>query len=156
MRCAVWIVFLASCGSTTKPDLSAVDDCAPGMPDRPCSISAMSPTRQGGLVSIGRRYEESKTRGMLVHDFTVRFTTEYEDVASFMVKQVGSPAIHTHEIPGLEFPGADATYDVWVTSDGTWALSRESMKLDWYSLPFVGDRSDKSIAAATEQPAPVS
>ncbi len=155
MNRIVWLIAVAvACRSAAKPDLSAIDDCAPGMSDRNCSISATSTaTRQGGLRSIKRRYEDAKAPGALVLDFMVWFSTNYDDVVTFMTKRVGTPPIHTHEIPTLA--RSAGTFDIWVSSDGTWVLSREDMKLDWYSLPFLGDRSDKNLERA-ERPAPTS
>jgi hypothetical protein len=151
----VWLISAAvACNSAAKPDLSAVEDCAPGMSDRQCSISATSTaTRQGGLKSIKRRYEDAKAPGSRVLDLMVWFSTNYDDIVAFMTKQVGAPPTHTHEVPSLA--RSAGTFDIWFSSDGTWVLSREDMKLDWYSLPFQPDSSDKKLETA-ERPAPTS
>lgn len=148
------IVLLATaCRSAATPDLTPVDECAPGEPSQTCAIHATN-ARQGGLKSIKRRYEETKSPDSLELDFVVSFSTDYDDVVNFMIKQVGIVPIHAREVPSLRFP--TGTFDIWVSSDGTWVANREDMRLDWYSLPFHSDRSDKSLEAASVRPAPAS
>lgn len=155
------LVLLAACRAA-KLDLSAIDDCAPGMSDTTCQISATTmSTRQGGLRAIKYASEEAKARDTRVLDRFVLFSTGYDDVVAFMTKQVGAPAIRTHEVPVLKFQPTSPV-EMWVTSDGTWVANREDMRVDWYSLPFSGwetlsgKAADDLVEAQSERPAPVS
>lgn len=160
----LWLLILVAACKGEKPDWSAIDDCAPGISDRTCQISAISTaTRQGGLTGLRRGYEDAGTRDIrearsFVFDYVVRFSTDYYDVVAFMTKQIGAPPIRTHDVPLLRFPPT-STVDMWVTSDGTWVANQEDMKLDWYSLPFQGglhEHNDAFLEAQSERPAPIS
>jgi hypothetical protein len=141
------------CSSAAAPDLSPVDECAPGEPSDICAIHSTN-ARQGGLSSIRRTFEDTKSPDSLELDFTFRFSTDYDDVVSFMTKQIGAAPIRAQQVPGLRYP--TGTFDIWVSSDGTWVADREDMKLDWYSQPFHTDQTSKSLEYAPLRPAPVS
>jgi hypothetical protein len=143
----------AACHSRAEPSLGPVDACAPGEPSQACATHA-GEARQGGLRSLTRSYEETKSPDSVELDFMIFFSTDYDDVVSFMTRQVGTVPIRAHEVPGLRYP--TGTFDIWVSSDGTWVANREAMKLDWYSLPVQSDRSTQSLDVAAIRPASVS
>jgi len=155
---------LLGCSTSTPPDYSVIDNCTPGVsPNAICSVSVrlagLPKWRRGGLEWMDRNLQQTPDFESYVLMQSVEFSTNYNELLHFAEQTIGSPAKHSTVNPAaLDIPDE---YDYWVTSDGTWVISRGiPQQLRWYSLSYVRVPTAEYMKVTAERaglrPAPVS